>query len=191
MQEKTHTESQRHRDDLRLGLCPRPRKRANHRRLTGVRGMGWNPISKSSTFSTLLHGQTYDLQIKPPMLCVSVTLCETPLPACGWRVRGGSETVVKRHLRAVGVPVSSAGARKWVNSSLLHACVASVGVVNCASNPLNRVTRPRLLRGFLVSSAAIRLAPRCQCMRTPWSYQGPNCVRKSSGLLWAVVHRAS
>ena len=116
MQEKTHTESQRHRDDLRLGLCPRPRKRANHRRLTGVRGMRWNPISKSSTFSTLLHGQTYDLQIKPPMLCVSVTLCETPLPACGWRVRGGSETVVKRHLRAVGVPVSSAGARKWVNS---------------------------------------------------------------------------
>ena len=63
-----------------------------------------------------LHGQTYDLKIKPPMLCVSVTLCETPLPACGWRVRGGSETVVKRHLRAVGVPVSSAGARKWVNS---------------------------------------------------------------------------
>ncbi len=47
--------------------------------------------------STLLHGQTYDLQIKPPMLCVSVTLCETPLPACGWRVRSGSETVVKRH----------------------------------------------------------------------------------------------
>ena len=64
-----------------------------------------------------LHGQTYDLKIEPPMLCVSVTLCETPLPACGWRVRGGSETVVKRHLRAVGVPVSSAGARKWVNSS--------------------------------------------------------------------------
>ena len=27
-------------------------------------------------------------------------------------MRGGSETVVKRHLRAVGVPVSSAGARK-------------------------------------------------------------------------------
>ena len=58
-----------------------------------------------------LHGQAYDLQIKPHMLCVSVTLCETPLPACGWRVRGGSETVVKRYLRAVGVPVSSAGAR--------------------------------------------------------------------------------
>ena len=69
-----------------------------------------------------LHGQTYDLQIKPPMLCVSVTLCETPLPACGWRVRGGSETVVKRHLRAVGVPVSSAGARKWVNSSEKPPC---------------------------------------------------------------------
>ena len=40
MQEKTHTESQRHRDDLRLGLCPRLRKRANRRQLTGVRGMG-------------------------------------------------------------------------------------------------------------------------------------------------------
>ena len=63
-----------------------------------------------------LYGQTSDLKIEPPMLCVSVTLCETPLPACGWRVRGGSETVVKRHLRAVGVPVSSAGARKWVHS---------------------------------------------------------------------------
>ena len=43
-------------DDLELGLCPRPRKRANHRRLTGVRGMGWNPIFKSS--STHLHFYT-------------------------------------------------------------------------------------------------------------------------------------
>ena len=63
-------------------------------------------------YTANLPGQTDGLQIKPPMLSVSVTLCETPLPACGWRVRGGSETVVKRHLRAVGVPVSSAGARK-------------------------------------------------------------------------------
>ena len=58
--------------------------------------------STSSThlhfYTANLHGQTDDLQIKPPMLCVSVTLCETPLPACGWRVRGGSETVVKRHV---------------------------------------------------------------------------------------------
>ena len=45
-------------DDLELGLCPRPRKRANHRRLAGVRGMGWNPIFKSFFYtSALLHGQ--------------------------------------------------------------------------------------------------------------------------------------
>ena len=77
-----------------------------------------------------LHGQTYDLKIEPPMLCVSVTLCETPLPACGWRVRGGSETVVKRHLRAVGVPVSSAGARKWVNSSEKPPCAVGRIVIS-------------------------------------------------------------
>ena len=42
-----------------------------------------------------------------------------------------------------------------------HSCIASVDVVQCAANPLNRVTQPRFLRGFLVSSTTIRSTPRC------------------------------
>ena len=45
-------------DDLELGLCPRPRKRANHRRFTGVQGMGWNPIFIFKSSSTHLHFST-------------------------------------------------------------------------------------------------------------------------------------
>ena len=112
-------------DASRFQSACKRRLTRSHRDTETIYGWGPAPDPESGPINHLhflhfytanLHGQTYDLQIKPPMLCVSVTLCETPLPACGWRVRGGSATVVKLHLRAVGVPVSSAGARKRVNS---------------------------------------------------------------------------
>jgi hypothetical protein len=58
-------------DDWELGLCPRPRKPANHRRLTGIRGMGWNPIFKSS--STHLHFYTANSTYTAKSTCVSLT----------------------------------------------------------------------------------------------------------------------
>ena len=68
-----------------------------------------------------LHGQTYDLQIKPPMLGVSATPCETPLPECGWRVRGGSETVVKRRQ----IEAAEAWRKSHAGCSLHNACMRS------------------------------------------------------------------
>ena len=67
----SHTEAQRHRGDLKLGRCPRPRKQANHMRLTGVRCLGWSPSSKSSK-----------------KLCGSVPLCENSTATFRMKSRG-------------------------------------------------------------------------------------------------------
>ena len=84
--------------DFQAGALPQTPNAGQSQAIDWCSGHGVKPHLQIIFYtSTLLHGQTYDLQINPPMLCVSVTLCETPLPACGWRVRSGSETVVKRH----------------------------------------------------------------------------------------------